>query len=390
MVLGKAQAQPMPMVKKNHPSKTIRRTCVTVSVKDYLDPNIQQDKLRIDLIVIDCDENAEIPENGSSDCSVERFKKLTSFTINDRMKQSHCTIILGKWKNIPTHSLLLCRFYYFYPNLPGRNIIDGLYSAITECIDESRLVHNRTDGSSGVYEEPTWQLLAMMNTINAPRIGRGLFFVPRRTDIVVCHIDSRGEPTWRNYSVPRDGGRFENTASFLNKHPLVCALIESKICAAMILQSMSTPVVPVAVATEIESVRRARESAQSVLEAEPYRDLRLEVLFQYARRNTNLMIQHPVGLHSNNSGTFDEGVAALNSFQARNCFPFKAKFTKLGVGRGGAGPGGFVFSLVVCRNGSQDAAVPAECQEAPSDDTREYMLDQLSHRHRNGKILRQV
>ena len=75
---------------------------------------------------------------------------------------------------------------------------------------------------------------------------------------------------------------------------------------------------------------------------------RQAVLANYANFNRHTLVQHPVGLHCDSFGkrTVRTVKMEIHSLENKICFAHYGLFDKFGIGRGGAGPGIFVFALL--------------------------------------------
>ena len=73
------------------------------------------------------------------------------------------------------------------------------------------------------------------------------------------------------------------------------------------------------------------------------------VLANYANFNRHTLVQHPVGMHQDSFGkrSVRSVKQEIHSLENKICFPCHGGlFDKFGIGRGGAGPGIFVFALL--------------------------------------------
>ena len=130
------------------------------------------------------------------------------------------------------------------------------------------------------------------------------------------------------HSQPQKGGRFKMPKHLILQEEVLQRFTLFKIQSAHILQAVDPFISPGAVKTQMEENEAARDGS----------DCLLDMIIKLSLSNHHTLVQHPVGYHND---VFTGNVPKLE-----NKMCFIDSLARDAVGRGGAGPSKFVWSLL--------------------------------------------
>lgn len=357
-------------------------------------------------------------KKGDNSLTAEEAAELNVFSITDRNGED-VTIVVGLWREKEHASLLLCRFYDVWQQIPlNNNGIVQLYEEVSKRTEHSDLVRKRTGGSSGRFEGVTEELLVLISQdTSCPKKGLGQWWIPGPNSLFLCYINEDCEAKSVEYSTPKWGGQFIVDPNMMLRFPFLFDFALCKIRAARLLDWFNANkawgdnivVTQKAVDAELYNFQMSEELAaiivqqkQESLLSEAWngtrkdgacsssssplyrrskipREVRVQhltyekmVLANYANYNMHTKVQHPVGAHQDSFGKSKEEddpdfKFKIYSLENKICFHHPRLFDRYGIGRGGAGPGKFVFAILDWQSSQSGARRRAVRNNLPAD-----------------------
>ena len=243
----------------------------------------------------------------------------------------HLVVLLMRFHNLVTGNL---------ENYTSDSSKMQLFDEVKALVPKG-MVLRRTGGSSGetVIDEFFFQFLHCEGTF--PVKAKAVKLV-RTKDSFECFYISRmiskeGTFVQVKYSPPKIGGSFVLPINFFKKHPLFKNFALSKPLAAFVLdklnRTLSIPAQPFAVRNELSNINKSlKKNGTTSCD---------EMIRVYNSFNRHTLVCHPVGYHQD---IFTNDKPCLEN---KICFMTENLSEKyLGTGRGGAGPGKFVFAIL--------------------------------------------
>jgi hypothetical protein len=217
-----------------------------------------------------------------------------------------------------------------------------LYEDIQKLLPRCGFEAIRKGGSSGETKVSKEFLKFLRAPGNLPRKAYGMKFIRKKLHWAILYI-STGKPdrkavNYEGYAQPQSGGSFDVPRKLFEKYPALQAFVACKYYAALVIDQLNhasiTNIQPAAIRHELQELE---EAAQYATES-------LDIIAFLGGRNKHTMVCHPVGYHLD---VFND---KLPSLENRVCFVHPRLAPA--CGRGGAGPGVFVWALLDWRNSS--------------------------------------
>lgn len=247
------------------------------------------------------------------------------------------SIILGQTEGINYH-LILARWHSqskFINFTTAQSM--HLYSEVRKLLPSRGFEAHRVGGSSGTTQvnKAFFQFLGTPG--NFPRKGKGVKLVRSKTRWDAFYVNTtdknRCAILYKGYTQPQPGGSFFLPHEMLATFPILRQFMTLKIYTAMILEKLnngfkSKTIQPGAVANQLKDLIEARGMGKSCD----------EIIALVSAKNKYTMVCYPVGFHIDH---FNKGEESLEN---KVCF-VHPRFKET-CGRGGAGPGVFVWALL--------------------------------------------